>query len=123
MNRGRQGRPLATGYAGPGEAKVWVKFKYSSTLGVQILTSYNVSRVVRNAGGDYTVYFLQPFLNPHFVVFVGVGGNGPSGQAEYLTGISSSDPGLSNAKRIVTRVTGGGGLEDVETHFVAFGDA
>jgi hypothetical protein len=45
----------------------WVKFQGSAVNGNQtILNSYNVTSVVRNAQGVYTVNFTNPFSNGHY---------------------------------------------------------
>ena len=49
----------------PGAAKAWVRF--NGTNGT-ITTSQNVSSVVRNSTGDYTITFSSAFANTNYIM-------------------------------------------------------
>ena len=59
---------------GPAIAKAWVNFDGTtgSTVGTEfrctVRSSYNVNRVVRNANGDYSIYFTTSMTNANYSV-------------------------------------------------------
>jgi hypothetical protein len=66
---------------GPAIAKAWVNFNGTagSTVGTEfrctVRSSYNIDRVVRNANGDYSVYFTTAFANVNYCAQVTSGTN------------------------------------------------
>ena len=74
-------------------AKAWVNFDGSTgtTVGAEfqctIRSQYNVSKVVRNATGDYTVYFTSAFANANYCALV------TSGVQSVLASNAPSAPG------------------------------
>ena len=83
-------------------AKAWVNFDGTAgtTVGTEfrctIRSSYNVTKVVRNATGDYSVYFTTPFANTNYCAQVTSGtntvlaSNAPSAPAHCIGTVSTS---------------------------------
>jgi hypothetical protein len=96
----------------PGVAKAWVRFTQSAGS-VSVVASHNVSGVVRNGTGDYTISFSTSFS---------------SGTAYTATGCSDSAvfvcPVTFNAGSCViqTRGTGGGLNDPTAVYMTFFGD-
>ncbi len=57
---------------------------------------YNVSKIVYNGTGDYTIHFTDPFETPHFVTMA----MSKEGANQTLTIVDPSDAGLATQKRI-----------------------
>lgn len=57
---------------------------------------YNVSKIVYNGAGDYTLHFTDPFETPHFVTL----GLAKRGASIAIMSIDPSDAGLATQKRI-----------------------
>lgn len=79
--------------AAAGAAKVWAKFHWSGSA-IVIDESLNVSGIVRNGTGDYTISFTTPFAAGTFSYSVSVKGDGAVGNA------ATADTGAAGAKRI-----------------------
>lgn len=57
---------------------------------------YNISKIVYNGTGDYTIHFSEPFETEHFAVF----GMGRRGANTALLMVDPSDLGIAGQKRI-----------------------
>lgn len=108
----------ATLAAGQGVAKAWVKFVGSTAV---IAASYNISGVVRNATGDYTINFTVPFATANYAI---------NGCAQSMPGLSApvlvvnvhtSDGGLNSGKRIIVQRPDATAIDSTEVYFQAWG--
>lgn len=60
-----------------GSAKAWVNFDGRTSPGT-IKSSYNVSLVVKNGAGDYTIFFTNPFSDNNFTIASSIDERDPS---------------------------------------------
>ena len=95
----------ASGNAPVFACRAWVSFD-STTTPLTILASGNISSVILNGTGDYTINFTNPMLTPFYAVFgLGTDAISGTGNVKILTsGISTSPPLLKtvNAVRVGT---------------------
>lgn len=75
---------------------------------------YNVTRIVYNGTGDYTVHFSEPFETAHFVVIA----IAKEGANQCLTIIDPSDAGLTSQKRLQVVDTANTPRNTTELHAV-----
>jgi hypothetical protein len=76
---GTQSVPVAT--VAQGSAKAWVNFNGTITSGENRRASFNVSSVVRNGTGDYTVNFTNAMPDANYAAVFGSGFSGASDNA------------------------------------------
>lgn len=69
-----------------------------------LLASHNIERVIYNATGDFTVYFIEPMPSVYFATH---GTAKQSGSTEYIVTVDTSDSEMANQKRISVNTTGG----------------
>lgn len=102
----------------PGVAKAWCRFASNGTLESP---SHNVSGVVRNSVGDYTVSFTVAFSSAVYVA---------SAICQYTGSVSNSNTvvrhetvaPVAGAYRLQVMASANGVLQDSETSIVFFGD-
>jgi hypothetical protein len=105
----------------PGLARAWAKFKWNSTQKTMVFAaSYNVQSVTRNAAGDYTIQFIQPFTSQHFV-WTGMVTQPASGGV-WVVLESSNDANNTNTKRILVNHVNTGNADSDWIYFVAWGE-
>ena len=92
-----------------GSAKAWVNFDGTGTPSIR--ASFNVSGIVDNGTGDYTVVFEEAFSDANYAVFGFSGLNGP------LTQFSSS---AVNSVSLRTQQAGGGVIDSSNVHISIF---
>lgn len=73
----------------PGMAKFWVYFDGNG--GATINASYNVSGVVRNSAGDYTISFTNAFSSANYAVLATCGLNSGTGQNARIAAIATGN--------------------------------
>jgi hypothetical protein len=95
-------------------AKAWVNLDGSSGT---IRASYNISRVVRNGQGDYTVWFIRPFSNTRYIAIASCTGANFAGVGSMLTGEN-----VAVGRRIVTRDSTGLPIDPGEVYAVFYGE-
>lgn len=81
-----------------GSAKAWVNFNGTLTSG-NIRSSYNVSSVVKNGGGDYTINFTNNMLDANYVITATASDNTDANSASigiYDASQSGTNPSASS---------------------------
>lgn len=94
----------------PGIAKAWVRWAANGT----ILSSYNVSSVVRNSVGNYTVNFTIPFANANYSA-------GCAGHASTATFLGT-DTRTTSSCLVISHSHTGATTETAENAMNFFGD-
>ena len=94
------GNSTATTNAIKGSAKAWVYFNGSG--GITINASYNISSVVRNSTGDYTVNFSTAMPSANYAVCAMPGSGGT------VTGVIGTSSQTTSSYRFIYANTTGG---------------
>lgn len=83
-----------------------------------VKSSYNVDKVVYNAAGDFTVYFINPPESQHYVM---MGMCRSQGGTDYFVQISENDTDLADRKRVETLGRNSGVPANIsEVHLIFF---
>lgn len=96
----------------PSAAKAWVNFDGTGVPSIN--DSYNVSGIVDNGTGDYTINFTTPFVNTSYVAFGMT--KGASTSIIRLGSVAS----LTTGSARINTMTVGGGFADSDEVTVAF---
>tara|TARA_Y100001937_G_scaffold109534_1_gene154263 strand:+ start:421 stop:819 length:399 start_codon:yes stop_codon:yes gene_type:complete len=106
-----------------GRAKVWCSFDGTSGgTNKTIRDDFNVSTVVDNGTGDYTINYSITFANTNYVL-AGTGGPNSEYISNHLTGAGTSSAYTTTSCRFTTRATNSNGLSDaVFVEIIIFGD-
>jgi hypothetical protein len=100
-----------------GSAKAWVNFNGVTT--VSIRASYNVSSVVRNAVGDYTINLTTALADANYVVAIATGLASNATGADIGNATAMTAP-TSSVLRIGTRNSSTGANMDMTYAHVSF---
>ena len=101
----------------PGVAKAWVAFTGATAA---ITASHNVSGIVRNSSGNYTVSFTTAFSSANYVP-VAMASGSTSGGSDNITIVSpAGTPPAAGSCRLACFRTNDGGVLDPNTVFVTF---
>lgn len=120
MNKGIHGFPRHRPPLGLPAIRAMVKFDGTAPAGgagFQIEAPamklvYNVSKVVYNAAGDYTIHFSEPFETKHYLAII----TGKQGGANSFGMVDTADTELADQKRIQFVNTAGAGNSPTEVY-------
>ena len=108
-----------------GLAKAWVNFNGQTVTSATDMTgvrdSFNISSVVDNGTGDYTINFTSAFANANYVVCGSSGGQSSTSNGavyQYDQGTAKT----TSACRVITITTSGGLTDPPQIAVAFFGD-
>ena len=111
------GVAAAIGAAGEGVAKAWVNFDGTGTVAIR--DSFNVTSIVDNGTGDYTINWDTDFANINYTVVAGMGSGGPGGA--FIHNIPRVAPAVGSY-RVTTLDTSPIAQDAAYVNLAAFGD-
>jgi hypothetical protein len=92
--------------------KAWVNFNGTGTVAIR--ASGNVSNIIDNGTGDYTVEFDSAMTDANYSVSLAANGTGTSDPIAWISGISSPTTMTTSALRIRTGSSAVGSFSDAD---------
>ena len=107
---------IETVYVARGSAKSWVNFNGTGTIAAR--DSLNVSSLIDNGAGDYTVNFNNSFSNADYCMTQST----ILGPAPFVLGYDSATPRSTSSFRMTAINTAGGAGDNTVNNLVFIGD-